>query len=100
MFANSGAWCPPPSLTFAFGIHAHMSIGLLIGYVIGWGFVAAGVWLMVTTIIRIHREIGLSTTRGFLWLLAVLVGNLLGVILYRFFGESVEYVCDTMCERW
>jgi hypothetical protein len=77
-----------------------MSIGLLIGYVIGWGFVAAGVWLMVTTIIRIHREIGLSTTRGFLWLLAVLVGNLLGVILYRFFGESVEYVCDTMCERW
>jgi hypothetical protein len=77
-----------------------MSIGLLIGYVVGWGFVAAAAWLMITTIIRIHREIGLSTTRGFLWLLAVLVGNLLGVILYRFFRASVEYVCDTMCERW
>ncbi len=76
-----------------------MRTALLIGQVIGWGLVAVTVWLMVTTVIRIHREIGLSSTRGFLWLLAVLVGNLLGVILYRFFREPVEYVCDTLCEK-
>jgi hypothetical protein len=72
----------------------------VIGYVIGWSFVAAVVWFMITTVIRIHREVGLSCTRGFLWFLAVLVGNLLGVILYRFFREPVEYICKSLFERW
>jgi hypothetical protein len=35
----------------------------------------------------------------FLWLLAVLVGKLLGVILWRFFRESVEYGCESAFER-
>ncbi|HSU52515.1 MAG TPA: hypothetical protein VLT36_00490 [Candidatus Dormibacteraeota bacterium] len=69
-----------------------------IGYIIGWSLVAAVVWFMITTIIRIHREIGLTSTRGFLWLLAVLVGNLLGVILYRFLRGPVENVCETLFE--
>ena len=77
-----------------------MTTETIIGYVIGWSLVAAVAWLMITTVIRIHREINLSSTRGFLWLLAVLIGNLLGVILYRFFREPVEYVCETLFERW
>ena len=72
----------------------------IIGYVIGWSLVAVVVWLMIMTVIRIHRDISLSSTRGFLWLLAVLVGNLLGVILYRFFRRPVEYVCENLFERW
>jgi hypothetical protein len=72
----------------------------VIGNIIGWGLVAAVVWFMITTVIRIHRDLGLLSTRGFLWLLAVLVGNLFGVILYRFFRESVEYICETLFERW
>jgi F0F1-type ATP synthase assembly protein I len=72
----------------------------LIGYIIGWGLVAVVIWFMIATIIRIHREVGLSSTCGFLWLLAVLVGNLLGVLLYRFFREPTEYLCDTLFGRW
>ena len=72
----------------------------VIGYVIGWSSVAAVVWFMITTVIRIHREVGVSSTRGFLWLLAVLVGSLFGVILYRFFREPVEYICESLFERW
>jgi hypothetical protein len=72
----------------------------LIGYIIGWSLVAAVVWFMTTTIIRIHRDLGLSSTRGFFWLLAVLVGNLLGVILYRFFREPVENLCDLLFGSW
>jgi hypothetical protein len=77
-----------------------MTKGTIIGYIIGWSLFAAVVWLMITTVIRIHREIGLSSTRGFLWLLAVLVGSLFGVILYRFFRGPVEYACETLFERW
>jgi hypothetical protein len=69
---------------------------LILGHIIGWGLVAVTLWLMVTTIVRIHRDIGLATTRGFLWLLAVLVGNLFGVILYRLFRKQVEYLCESV----
>jgi phosphate/sulfate permease len=72
----------------------------IVGNIIGWGLVAAVVWFMITTVIQIHRDLGLLSTRGFLWLLAVLVGSLFGVILYRFFRDSVEYICETLFERW
>ena len=72
----------------------------VIGYIIGWGLIGAVAWFMITTIIRIHREVGLSSTRGFFWLLAVVVGDLLGVILYRFFRGPVEYLCETLFGSW
>jgi hypothetical protein len=68
----------------------------IMGHITGWGLVAVTLWLMVITIVHIHKDIGLSTTRGFLWLLAVLVGTLLGVVLYRFFRKQTEYLCESV----
>jgi len=72
----------------------------VIGHIIGWTLVAVTLWLMVTTVIHIQKHVGISTTRGFLWFLAVVVGSLIGVVLYRFFREQVEYVFETLFERW
>ena len=72
----------------------------VIGHILGWSLVIMTLWLIGTTVIHIHKHIGISTTRGFLWLLFVIVGSLFGVVLYRFFRERVEYVCETLFERW
>ncbi len=72
----------------------------IIDNVIVWGLAAATVFFMATSIAHVHEHISLSTTRGFFWLLAILVGNLLGVILYRLFRGQVENLCETMFERW
>jgi hypothetical protein len=71
-----------------------------VGNLVGWTFLAAVAWLMVTTLRAIHRDLGFVCTRGFLWALAVVVGNLFGVILYRFFREPVENICATLFARW
>ena len=76
-----------------------MTPELIIGNIIGWGFVAAMVWFTVITIIQIHKDIGIRSTRGFIWFLVVLTGNLFGVVLYRFFRAPVEGICESLFER-
>lgn len=72
----------------------------VIGHIIGWSLVVVTLWLIVTTVVHAHKHVGISTVRGFLWLLAVIVGSLFGVVLYRFFREQVEYACETLFEKW
>ncbi len=71
----------------------------IVGNVLAGILVIGCLWLMVRTIVRIRRDDGLASTRGFLWLLAVLFGNLFGVFLYYYFRERVEHVFDSMFER-
>ena len=71
----------------------------VIGHIIGWSLVAVVLWLIVMTAVHIHNHIGISTTRGFLWLLVVIVGNLFGVVLYRFFREQAENICESLFQK-
>ena len=72
----------------------------VIGHIIGWTLIAVTLWLIVATVIHIQRHVGISTTRGFLWLMAVVVGSLFGVVLYRFFRKQVEHAFEKLFERW
>lgn len=72
----------------------------IIGNIVGWTFAAAVVWVMVSTLRAIHRDLGFVCMRGFLWAVAVVVGSLFGVILYRFFRAPVENICATLFQRW
>jgi hypothetical protein len=66
----------------------------------GWGLGAVVLWLMITTMLRIHKDLGISTVRGGLWALTVIAGNLLGVLLYRYFRAQIENMVETMFESW
>lgn len=73
-----------------------MTTGQILGHVIGWALVAVTLWFVVSTLVRIHRELGFMSTRGFLWALAVVAGSFIGVILYRRFRAETEYVCESL----
>ena len=66
------------------------------GSIVGWSLVVLTLLWIVTTIVHIHRHIGLGTTRGIYWLLAVIVGSLFGVVLYRFFRDQTESICESL----
>ena len=68
----------------------------IVGYVI-CGLVVLAV---IHTLVDIHRKFGISSPRGGLWALAVIVGNLFGIILYRFFRQPVENLVQTMTQRY
>jgi hypothetical protein len=70
------------------------------GMIIGWSLVAFAIIAILATIIDIHKNLGILSTRGFYWLLAVIVGSLFGVVLYRFFRPQVEDFCETMFKRF
>jgi len=70
-----------------------------IGYFIGWTLVAAVLWSMLVTLHAIYRELGFVCLQGFLWALAVVIGNLFGVVLFRYFRLPVERVCATLFEK-
>src|SRR5215216_1878299 len=59
------------SVSCTLGVVVRMTQGALIGHLIGWSLVATALWCIGRTIIQIHRELGLLSTRGFLWFLAV-----------------------------
>jgi hypothetical protein len=71
-----------------------------IGILLNCIFFAAVAWAMISTLRAIYRDIGFTSTRGFLWALAVIFGTLFGVILYRFFRGHVESLCATLFARW
>ena len=76
-----------------------MTAGVLIGHVAGWSLVFFVAWMMIITVAHIKRDLGLLSPRGFSWFLAILVGNLLGVVLYKFFRLPVERACEALLER-
>lgn len=71
----------------------------IVGNIIGWFVIIALLWLAVDTLIRIHRELGLLSNRGFLWGIAVISCNLIAIILYRRYRDKVEDVVETLFER-
>ena len=71
-----------------------------LGHLIGWTMIVVTVLIIITTVVHIHKNIGIGTTRGFLWFLAVIIGSLFGVILYRFFRQPIEDTLETMFERF
>lgn len=66
--------------------------------IIGWSIMILALLWIISTIIHIHRHIGLGTTRGISWLLAVIVGSLFGVVLYRFFRDQTESLYQRLFE--
>lgn len=68
-----------------------MSLGILISLIV--------VWLVISSLVSIHRHFGLTSTRGLLWSLGVVVGSLFGVILYRYFRKPTEDLVGHLIEK-
>jgi hypothetical protein len=56
----------------------------------GWLCLGLLLWAVISTLIKIHKEIGLLSNAGFMWGLAVVIGNLFGVFLFRFLRNPCE----------
>jgi hypothetical protein len=67
-----------------------------LNHLIGWSIIAVVVSIIITNVVHIHKNIGITSTRGFFWFLAVIFGSLFGVILYRYFREPIENLLEAL----
>ena len=68
-------------------------------YIIGAGLLLAVLWLVIATLVRIHNEIGITSSWGWFWTLSVVFGNLFGLLLFYRYREQTEYFVSTLFER-
>ncbi len=57
------------------------------------------VWLVISSLVSIHRHFGLTSTRGLLWSFGVVVCSLFGVILHRYFRKPTEELVGHLIEK-
>lgn len=68
-------------------------------YAIGAVFMATILWFMVTALLRIQHEIGITSSWGWFWTFVVVLGNLFGILLFYRFREQTEFFVSTLFER-
>ncbi|MBI5381874.1 MAG: hypothetical protein HZA31_08240 [Opitutae bacterium] len=62
----------------------------ILGLILGMAFIGLALWAMISTLIHIQRDVGIVSPTGLPWTVLVIVSNLAGVILYRWFREPIE----------
>jgi hypothetical protein len=62
----------------------------IVGPILGLVFVGLALWAMASTLLHIQRDVGIVSPTGLPWALLVVICNLAGVILYRWFREPIE----------
>lgn len=69
------------------------------GLVLGWILVALTICVIATTLLKIHRDVGLLSPAGLPWAAVVIVGSLFGVVLYRWFRYPIERATQRLLRR-
>ena len=62
----------------------------ILGPILGWTMLALALLAIVTTLVKIQKDVGLISATGFPWMFVVIIGSLFGVVLYRWFREPIE----------
>jgi hypothetical protein len=62
----------------------------IIGPILGITFIALALWAMIGTLVHIQKDVGIVSPTGLSWAFLVIVCNLAGVILHRWFREPIE----------
>ncbi|MAS93907.1 MAG: hypothetical protein CMO55_12000 [Verrucomicrobiales bacterium] len=69
-------------------------------YVTGGATVVISLCFVIAGLIRIHREIGITSSWGWFWVFVVVVGNVFGFVLFVYFRDKTEGFVSSLFEKY